>query len=104
MGLLATGTSCFALVWVSGRSRDPAPPQSTSAFIRRSAWRSRRYRSGGWPFRSGRRRRLLRHHEHAAEVGSRHEHDVDAREPRVLLLFGTVDEVARHEVGLGLLP
>ena len=29
-GLLATGTSCLALVWVMGRRRVPAPPESTS--------------------------------------------------------------------------
>ena len=32
MGLLATGTSCLALVWVIGRSRVPAPPARISAF------------------------------------------------------------------------
>jgi len=34
MGRLATGTSCFALVWVSGRSQLPDPPQRTIAFTR----------------------------------------------------------------------
>ena len=33
-GRFATGTSCFAEVWVIGRSRVPAPPASTSAFTR----------------------------------------------------------------------
>src|SRR5919108_2741908 len=32
MGLLATGTSCLALVWVMGRSLVPAPPARMSAF------------------------------------------------------------------------
>src|SRR5436309_1785044 len=40
IGLLATGTSCLALVWVIGRSRVPRPPASTSAFIDRA--------SGSW--------------------------------------------------------
>src|SRR5215213_5863905 len=35
MGLLATGTSCLALVCVMGRSRVPAPPQGTRAFTTR---------------------------------------------------------------------
>src|SRR5436305_12679772 len=39
MGLLATGTSCLALVWVMGRNRVPAPPQSTSAFTKPSKCR-----------------------------------------------------------------
>src|SRR5215211_4390589 len=33
MGLLATGTSCFALVWVIGRSRVPAPPARMRPFM-----------------------------------------------------------------------
>src|SRR5687768_6870096 len=33
MGLLATGTSCLALVWVIGRSRVPAPPARMRPFI-----------------------------------------------------------------------
>src|SRR5690606_19578926 len=33
-GLLATGTSCLAEVWVIGLSRVTAPPDSTRAFIR----------------------------------------------------------------------
>src|SRR5712671_5376519 len=32
MGLFATGTSCFALVWVMGRRRVPLPPLRMSAF------------------------------------------------------------------------
>src|ERR1044071_4577000 len=32
MGLLATGTSCFAAVCVSGRRRVPLPPLSTNPF------------------------------------------------------------------------
>src|SRR5262249_12111708 len=34
MGLLATGTSCLALVCVMGRRRVPLPPARTSAFMR----------------------------------------------------------------------
>jgi len=33
MDLLAIGTNCLALVWVSGRSRVPCPPLRISAFI-----------------------------------------------------------------------
>ncbi|GGK67447.1 hypothetical protein Sme01_09510 [Sphaerisporangium melleum] len=33
--MLATGTSCFAEVWVSGRNLVPRPPASTSAFMQR---------------------------------------------------------------------
>src|SRR5579859_1239536 len=40
MGLLATGTSCLALVWVIGRSRVPAPPARISAFTPPSRSRS----------------------------------------------------------------
>src|SRR4051812_45984405 len=32
MGVLATGTSCFALVWVIGRSRVPLPPARMTPF------------------------------------------------------------------------
>src|SRR5215212_3132424 len=32
MGLLATGTSCLALVWVIGRRRVPAPPERMRPF------------------------------------------------------------------------
>src|SRR5437762_836388 len=38
MGLLATGTSCFALVWVIGRSRVPAPPERIRPFMRRASY------------------------------------------------------------------
>src|SRR3954447_11364176 len=41
MGLLATGTSCLALVWVMGRRRVPAPPLRMRPFTCGSA-RSRR--------------------------------------------------------------
>src|ERR1700722_11174587 len=34
IGLFAIGTSCFALVWVMGRSRVPAPPARIKPFIR----------------------------------------------------------------------
>ena len=33
MGLFATGRSCFARVWVIGRSLDPVPPQRMIAFM-----------------------------------------------------------------------
>ena len=37
-GLLATGTSCLAEVWVSGRSRVPLPPERINPFIQVSPW------------------------------------------------------------------
>ena len=40
IGAPATGISCFAFVWVSGRSRDPSPPARINARIR-------------WPLASG---------------------------------------------------
>ena len=33
IGLLATGTNCFAPVYVKGRNRVPLPPDKISAFI-----------------------------------------------------------------------
>ena len=37
----ATGISCFALVWVRGRSREPSPPDRTSALTRDTPWAPR---------------------------------------------------------------
>lgn len=42
MGLLAMGTSCFALVWVMGRSRVPFPPARMSALMMDHVLRPRR--------------------------------------------------------------
>src|SRR5262245_64928134 len=38
IGLLAIGTSCFALVWVMGRSRVPVPPARMRPFTSRTLW------------------------------------------------------------------
>ncbi len=44
--MLATGISCFALVWVRGRRREPSPPDRTSAFTRGTPWAPRSRAAG----------------------------------------------------------
>src|SRR3954451_10297632 len=65
IGVLAIGMSCFALVCVMGRRRDPSPPERTSAFIgsaaRRTAGSGLRRRGHGIP-------RVVRRHEHRGLV------------------------------------
>src|SRR5829696_6770430 len=126
MGLLATGTSCLALVWVMGRNRVPAPPQGTRAFTRGTPRLSALVAGDGGeelavllPLGSGIGRRgggarpLGRGRggvggtgprADAREVVARHEHHVGGLEVGGLPQDGAaVDQVAVEEAGLGLL-
>src|SRR5687768_3243031 len=105
MGLLATGTSCLALVWVMGRRRVPAPPARISAFTAVGlALGRQRLRGLGGGRRAGRGgggERARR--SHARELGAGDEHEVPTEQRVVLAQLGALDEVGPQQPGLVLL-
>src|SRR5262245_36292048 len=92
IGVLAIGMSCLALVWVMGRSRDPSPPERTSAFMA-SAGRGLRTAA-----------RLRRGRDRVAGVVRGHD-DGDLVPLQVAALvthLGNLAQVALHDVRRGL--